>query len=225
MFRIKNKKGSGSDTEQTVVAEPQEPAEQAPVAKVPPRRPLPVVARPLVSPTLSVDIHRRGGEAPGSLMRADPSSARDKSLVIGRDVRLKGEIFACDKVILEGDAEIALTGCRHLQIGAAGSFRGIADVAEADIGGQFEGDLVARERLTVRPTGRIKGTVRYAQMAIESGGQITGEMTMLDAVAQSASGAANVQTNLRAPEPSGRGDVNAYVAPAVGEAVAPANRP
>jgi hypothetical protein len=77
----------------------------------------------------------------------------------------------------------------------------------------------------VRPTGRIKGTVRYAQITIESGGQITGEMTMLDAVAQSASGAANVQTNLRAPEPSGRGDVNAYVAPAVGEAVAPANRP
>jgi Polymer-forming cytoskeletal len=149
MFHIK--KGSGSDTEQTVVTQ-QQPPEEPPVVKVPPRRPLPVAARPLVSPTLSVDIHRRGGEAPGSLMRADPSSARDKSLVIGRDVRLKGEIFACDKVILEGDAEIALTGCRHLQIGAAGSFRGTADVAEADIGGQFEGDLVAHERLTVRPS-------------------------------------------------------------------------
>jgi cytoskeletal protein CcmA (bactofilin family) len=221
MFR--SKKGSGSDTEQTVVARRQEPAEEAPVAKVPPRRPLPVSARPLGSPVFSVDVARRGGEAPGGPARTDPSSARDKSLIIGRDVRLKGEIFACDKVILEGDAEIALTGCRHLQIGGAGSFRGNADVTEADISGQFEGDLVAREWLTVRPTGRIKGTVRYARITIESGGQITGEMAMLDAVPQSASGAANVQTNLRALEPPSGGDVDAYVAPA-GEAVAPVNR-
>ncbi len=221
MFRIKNKKESGGDTEQTALAARREPVEQAPVAKVPPRRTLPVAARPLGSPTF--DIARRGGEAPGSV-RADPSSARDKSLVIGRDVRLKGEIFACDKVILEGDAEIVLTGCRHLQIGAAGSFRGTAEVAEADIGGQFEGNLVARERLTVRPTGRIKGTVRYAQITIEAGGQITGEVTMLDAVAPGASGATNARTDRRAPEPPSRGDVDAYVAPAVGEAVAPANR-
>ncbi|MGZ9112671.1 MAG: bactofilin family protein, partial [Rhodoplanes sp.] len=53
--------------------------------------------------------------------------------------------------------------------------------AEADIGGHFEGNLVARERLTVRPTGRIRGSIRYAQITIEAGGQITGEMTMLDA--------------------------------------------
>jgi cytoskeletal protein CcmA (bactofilin family) len=221
MFHIK--KGSGSDTEQTVVAQ-QQPPEEPPVVKVPPRRPLPVAARPLGSPAFTVDIARRGGEVPGNLARADPSSTRDKLLVIGRDARLKGEIFACDKLILEGDAEIALTGCRNLQIGAVGSFHGTADVAEADIGGQFEGDLVARERLTVRPTGRIKGTVRYAQITIESGGQIIGEMSMLDAVPQSASGVGHAGTNLSQLEPSGRGVANASIAPTVGEAVTPATR-
>jgi cytoskeletal protein CcmA (bactofilin family) len=221
MFHIK--KGSGSDTEQTVVAQ-QHPPEEAPVVKVPPRRPVPVAARPLGSPAFAVDIARRGGELPGGLVRSDPSCARDKSLAIGRDVRLKGEIFACDRLILEGNAEIAVSGCRHLQIGAAGSFRGTADVAEADIGGQFEGDLVARERLTVRPTGRIKGAVRYAQIIIESGGQMIGEMSMLDAVPQSASGAGNVGTNVSGLELSGTGDADASVAPTVGEAVATADR-
>ena len=221
MFRIKNKKESGGDPEQKVLAERREPVEQAPVAKVPPRRTLPVAARPLGSPTF--DIPRRGGEAAAG-SRADPSSVRDKSLIIGRDVHLKGEIFACDKLVVEGDAEIALTGCRHLQIGAAGSFRGTAEVAEADIGGQFEGNLVARERLTVRPTGRVRGAVRYAQITIEAGGQITGEVTMLDAAPAGASGAMNAASDRPAPEPSSLGEVDAYVAPAIGNAVLPANR-
>ena len=221
MFRIKNKKDSGGDPEQKVLAEPREQVEPAPVAKVPPRRTLPVAARPLGSPAF--DITRRGGETTAG-SRADSSSVRDKSLIIGRDVHLKGEIFACDKLVVEGDAEIALTGCRHLQIGAAGSFRGTAEVAEADIGGQFEGNLVARERLTVRPTGRVKGAVRYAQITIEAGGQSTGEMTRLDAAPAGASGAINAPSDRRAPEPPSLGEVDAYVAPAIGNAVAPANR-
>lgn len=223
MFRIKNKKESGvGDPEQKVLAERREPVEQAPVAKVPPRRTLPVAARPPGSPTF--DVTRRGGEAPAG-SRVDPSPVRDKSLIIGRDVHLKGEIFACDKLVVEGDAEIALTGCRNLQIGAAGSFRGTAEVAEADIGGQFEGNLVARERLTVRPTGRVKGAVRYAQITIEAGGQITGEVTMLDsAPAGAASGAINAQGDRRASEPSSLGEVDAYVAPAIGNPVVPASR-
>src|SRR5512144_1196081 len=127
MFRIKNKKGSGGDPEQKVLAERREPVEQASVAKVPPRRTLPVAARPLGNPAF--DITRRVSEAPAGA-RADPSSVRDKSLIIGRDVHLKGEIFACDKLVVEGDAEIALTGCRHLHLGAAGNFRRTAEVAE-----------------------------------------------------------------------------------------------
>jgi cytoskeletal protein CcmA (bactofilin family) len=220
MFRIKNKKESGGDTEQLARVERREPVEPMPIAKVPPRRTLPVAARPAGNTTF--DIPRRGSEAPAAALRADPSSARDKSLVIGRDVRLKGEIFACDKLVVEGDAEIALTGCRHLQIGAAGSFRGTAEVAEADIGGQFEGNLVVRERLTVRPTGRIKGAVRYAQITVEAGGQISGEITMLDAAAPGAPSATNGRTDRRAPEPPSRGDVDAYVGPAIAQAVAPA---
>jgi cytoskeletal protein CcmA (bactofilin family) len=177
MFRIK--KAAGSDSQPTVVAERQEAVEEPPVTKLPPRRTLPMPVRPIGGPSFPETARRI--DAPAGPLRADAAAARDKSLVIGKEVRLKGEISACEKMILDGDAEIALTGSRHLQIGASGCFRGTADVAEADVGGHFEGDLVARERLTVRPTGRIRGSVRYAQITIEAGGQITGEMTMLDA--------------------------------------------
>jgi cytoskeletal protein CcmA (bactofilin family) len=118
-------------------------------------------------------------------------------VVAGKDVRLKGEILACEKVVVDGDAEIVVSGCKHLQIGHSGSFRGTADVAEADIAGEFEGDLTVRERLSVRHTGRIKGTVRYGQIVIEAGGQITGDIATVNALVAtdgtaSGSGAARV---------------------------------
>jgi cytoskeletal protein CcmA (bactofilin family) len=179
MFRLK--KTSESDSLPTIAAQHQEPIEEPQVAKPPPRRTLPMPARPMDGPSFPESARRNN--VPAAPTRADTGAARDKSLVIGKEVRLKGEISACDKMILEGDAEITLTDTRHLQIGASGCLRGSADVAEADVAGHFEGDLVARERLTVRPTGRLRGNIRYAQITIDAGGQITGEMTMLDAPA------------------------------------------
>jgi hypothetical protein len=61
-------------------------------------------------------------------------------------------------------------------------------------------------------------------IGVVPGGQIAGEVTMLDAAPSGASGAINAQTDRRAPEPSSLGDVDAYVAPAIGDAVAPASR-
>jgi cytoskeletal protein CcmA (bactofilin family) len=177
MFRIMKTSESGSQP--TIAPHRQEPVEEPQAAKPPPRRTLPMPPRP--SDGASVPESTRRNNLQAAPTRADTGAARDKSLVIGKEVRLKGEISACDKMILEGDAEITLKDTRQLQIGAAGCFHGSADVAEADIAGHFEGDLVARARLTVRPTGRLRGNIRYAQITIEAGGQITGEMTMLDA--------------------------------------------
>lgn len=207
MFRIK--KDSGSEAQPATVAERQETVEEPPVARGPSRRMPPMPIRPMGGANFP-EIARRGDASPGPL-RADAAAARDKSLVIGKEVRLKGEILACDKMIVEGDVEITLTGARHLQVGASGRFRGTADVAEADIGGHFEGDLVTRERLTVRPTGRIYGTVRYAQINIEIGGQISGQMAMLDAA----------KTTIGDQQPATR----ELVAPAGAEAVALAEHP
>ena len=140
MFRMK--KPTDNDRPQPM-AERKEPVEEPPVAKSPPRRTLPMPPRPTNVPS---EIARRA-ESPALSSRADAAAARDRSLVIGKDVRLKGQISACDKLILEGDAEIELTGCRQLQIGASGCFRGSADVAEADIGGHFVEKEVAANAL------------------------------------------------------------------------------
>ena len=67
-----------------------------------------------------------------------------------------------------------------IEIAPGGYFRGNAEVEEADISGRFEGTLVARQKLTLRKGGRIDGSVRYGRIVIESGGEISGDMSALE---------------------------------------------
>lgn len=110
-------------------------------------------------------------------MSADAESRR---LVIGRDICLNGEITACDKLVVEGRAEVVLTDAGAIEVAPGGFFKGTATVDEADISGRFEGELIARDRLIVRSGGRISGAIRYGRIVIESGGEISGDMQTLD---------------------------------------------
>ncbi len=103
----------------------------------------------------------------------------DKKLIVGRDIRLTGEITSCDKLVVEGQVEASLNDARVIEVSRSGVFKGNATVHEADISGHFDGELTAREKLVVRGTGRISGSIRYGQIVIESGGEISGDMRTL----------------------------------------------
>lgn len=97
-----------------------------------------------------------------------------KKLTVGRDISLSGEISSCDTLVVEGEIRADLNNCRTLEIARSGTFRGDAEISVADIAGQFEGTLTVTDRLILRSTGRITGTVRYREIEIERGGQIAG---------------------------------------------------
>jgi cytoskeletal protein CcmA (bactofilin family) len=46
----------------------------------------------------------------------------------------------------------------------------------AEIQGRFEGNLVVRKRLLIKASRRVSGTIRYGQIEIECGGQISGDV-------------------------------------------------
>lgn len=147
-------------------------------------------AKPPASAAYHPEVPRRPmPEIPGMVPRrhdraiaAEPDS---KKLVIGRDICLAGEITSCDKLVVEGRAEVQLSGARMIEVAPSGLFKGAADVEEADISGRYEGELVARGQLVVRAGGRISGTIRYGRIVIESGGEISGDMQTLNGAAAS----------------------------------------
>jgi cytoskeletal protein CcmA (bactofilin family) len=99
-----------------------------------------------------------------------------RRLSVGREITLSGEINSCDKLIIEGCVEANLTNCRDVEIAETGLFKGSASIEEAEVRGRFEGNLTVRKRLLIKSSGRVTGTIRYGQIEIECGGQISGDI-------------------------------------------------
>jgi len=104
-----------------------------------------------------------------------------RKLIVGREIALSGEITSCDRLVVEGSVEANLANCRDVDIAESGLFKGSASIEEAEIRGRFEGTLTVRKRLLIRATGKVIGTVRYAQIEIEAGGQLAGDIQVLTA--------------------------------------------
>jgi cytoskeletal protein CcmA (bactofilin family) len=104
----------------------------------------------------------------------------DKTLTVGKDISLHGEIADCAKVHVDGKVEATLSKCRALIITDSGYFGGTAEVETADISGRFDGSLECAGRLIIRETGRVNGEVRYGQIEIECGGEISGKVGTVD---------------------------------------------
>ena len=129
------------------------------------------------------EIPRRVAEIPGVSRRGDHRlSLEDDAnrLTVGRNICLKGEITACEKLVVEGRVEAVLAEASMIEVMPTGFYKGSANVQEADICGCFEGSLVATDILTIRKGGRISGSVRYGKIVIESGGEISGDMASLE---------------------------------------------
>ena len=135
------------------------------------RKPLPAKPyRPATSRIADIP----GMTPPGGEVRS--YGVEGKTLVVGREISLCGQIAACDKLVVEGTVEADLDGCRQLEISPTGHFKGSAEIEDAEISGRFDGALTVTKRLRVRATARIEGSVEYSQIEIEAGGQVSGDV-------------------------------------------------
>src|SRR6266849_9413415 len=125
-----------------------------------------------------------GIEAPKADLRGDSEPTRSgresvSKLIVGPDIKLKGaEITDCDTLVVEGRVEASMDS-RVIQIAEHGVFAGKAGIDFAEIRGRFEGELTARKQLVIRATGKVSGKVRYGKVAIEEGGEISGDIAAL----------------------------------------------
>lgn len=126
-------------------------------------------------------------------------------LIVGPDIKLKGaEITDCDTLIVEGRVEASMDS-RVIQISERGVFAGKAGIDVAEIRGCFEGELTVRKQLLICSTGRVSGKIRYGKLAVEEGGEISGDIAAL----------ADVQGKGHARPDSGRAAAGSTTLPAL----------
>lgn len=99
------------------------------------------------------------------------------TLIVGRGIEVRGEIDSCERLVVEGRVEAGLAA-ESLEVLSGGELKGTAEVETAEIAGSFDGTLTARRELVIRAGGKVSGTIRYARVTIESGGEISGDVAV-----------------------------------------------
>ncbi len=186
---------SGSDTPAAAADSAGPRMYRADSAMAPVPRP-PVVDAPRRAPDVTATTGRRPEVRP-----SPPGDTDGKKLIVGREIVLTGEIRACDRLVVEGRVEAALTDSRSIEIAATGVFKGKAQIDTAEISGHFEGDLIVNQKLMIHSTGRVTGNIRYGQIEIARGGVISGQIDVLGG-GNGAQGEMNEQESIAAAEAS-----------------------
>lgn len=148
----------------------QNPGKTAPPSEAaPPSKAVLAEQPPLPTRVVGLSAIERG------FLPATRSGAADSTLSVGQGIQVKGEIESCETLIVDGRVEASLTA-ELLKVRKGGLFEGTATVARAEIAGTFTGQLKVREHLTIHGTGQVSGTIRYHRIAVEDGGQISGDV-------------------------------------------------
>jgi cytoskeletal protein CcmA (bactofilin family) len=133
--------------------------------------PTPTFLTGIASPSASKTLPQA---LPGQVAGPAASAIEPRKLLVGPGITLSGEINSCDHLVVEGSVQANLQGCKHVIIAQSGLFDGNATIDEVEVYGRFEGDLTVRNRLSIRATGHVSGSVSYRQIEIEAGGRISG---------------------------------------------------
>lgn len=184
MFRTKKGSQTTADPAAVINVDVGQPDQARPRPQD--RRPMPS-AEPTRPPgstqTYPLEMPRHTSEALRQNYRSEPaaSSSKERTIVVGRGIELRGELSACERLVVEGFVDMEVKECRAIEVGESGTYRGAVEVDVAEIAGDFEGTLTARETLLVRATGRVRGQIRYRKIIVESGGLISGDIGELTA--------------------------------------------
>jgi cytoskeletal protein CcmA (bactofilin family) len=155
---------------------------------------MPAAKAVVAPPIMPVSAKNRGSVARPEIVRraqdyaSGPADDRSmgsygdgKKLIVGREIALNGQISSCEKLVVEGTVEASMSECREIEIAETGIFKGEAEIEIAEIGGAFEGTIIATDLLIIRSTGRVVGSVRAGRLEVERGGEIQGDVQILKA--------------------------------------------
>lgn len=174
---------TASSNSSTQAAEKEPTKEAAPAAPVKTAaRPSAPVATPSFRPqsTGTAVAPSARPSAPSEVARSSsPASASKRVLTVGTEINMKGEISSCDRLLIEGQVDATLRDVHTVELAQTGSFKGTAEVEDAEISGDFDGDLTVRGRLIIYSTGQVRGSVTYGEIEIERGGRISGSINQI----------------------------------------------
>lgn len=104
-------------------------------------------------------------------------------LIVGEGVTLSGSFVVPNSASISGKIDGDLTA-REILVGSTGVLRGKVTADLIDVRGEVHESITSNKALFVRATGKVTGTVQYAEIEIEKGGDLQGTLSKTSTVSK-----------------------------------------
>ncbi len=98
-----------------------------------------------------------------------------REVVIQKDTIIKGKIRNCRQMEIHGYFEGDLAA-EDVLVRQGGTFYGTLKTGQADIAGSVQGEVFVKNLISIRSSGSVNGNVRYGQLAMEMGADLSAEL-------------------------------------------------
>lgn len=98
--------------------------------------------------------------------------------VIGRGLKIKGELTGVGDLSIEGQVEGRIQMSNHLVIESSGVVEATIEVERLTVLGQASGNIDASDRVEVRSSANVAGDIHAPSVVIEDGAAFHGSIHM-----------------------------------------------
>jgi cytoskeletal protein CcmA (bactofilin family) len=97
--------------------------------------------------------------------------------VIGNNITIDGEISGDDTLVVQGTVK-GRVALEQVIVEADGAIDGDVEVRSIEIFGQLTGNVNARDRVDIRPDGKVTGDLKAPRIQIAEGARFKGHIDM-----------------------------------------------
>jgi cytoskeletal protein CcmA (bactofilin family) len=133
---------------------------------------------PPVTPT-PPPVHSAQAAAPPPAARpAEPTRSRGVA-TIGPSIAIKGDVTGEEDLVIEGRIEgKILLKANSVTIGRNGRVKANVYANSIMVEGEVEGDLIGKDEVVIRQSGKVKGNVAAPRVVLDSGARFQGSIDM-----------------------------------------------
>ncbi|MCU0276341.1 MAG: polymer-forming cytoskeletal protein [Acidobacteria bacterium] len=107
-----------------------------------------------------------------------PAAAISQSTLVGKTLRIKGEVYSEDEMLIEGRIQGTITVKNRLTIGSNGDVEAEIDAREVIIKGKVTGNVRGSQRVEIVPAGTLHGNILAPRVVIADSGFFEGNIEM-----------------------------------------------
>ncbi len=104
-------------------------------------------------------------------------SMGEPATIIGRDTEFVGALSGPGHVLVRGVVRGDSVLAGSVTVAEGGQWLGALRAADIVVAGSIDGDVAAADRIEIRPTARIRGSVTAGRIAIGQGAVVEGDLS------------------------------------------------